>query len=288
MKSIFLLIISLLLASCSQFQYNETLAQDLAGFSLASYCNPKYLQQWNCGSACKKNPNGLTDFSYLYNKTLKASGYIGYSAHHDAIIVVFRGTVPWLIQNWIADLNTIKIQYPFCENCYVHKGFYKQFNQLKSQLIQSFTEIRQKYPSSKIFVTGHSLGAAMSFHSMPIIFELNGNKPIDAFYNYGSPRVGNEAYATWFNLQNFALQYGRINNAADPVPHLPPILFPFQFYHTNHEIFYTSFIEDGNKYEQCLDAEHKLCANSKIIAASVRDHLSYFGWNWATSILTCQ
>ncbi|KAL4497805.1 hypothetical protein ABPG72_000560 [Tetrahymena utriculariae] len=273
MKSFVLLIVYLFLVSCQQLSYNETIAQNLAGFSFASFCNPKYLQQWSCGSACKKIPNGLTDFYYFYNKTLKASRYIGYSAHHDAIVVVFRGTVPWLVQNWIANLNTVKIQCPYCEKCYVHKGFFQQFNQLKSQLI---------------FVTGHSLGAAMSFHSIPFLFELNRNKPIDAFQNYGSPRVGDEAYANWFNQQSFAKEYGRINNTADPIPHLPPILFPFQFDHSDYEIFYTSFIENGNKYEQCKDAEQKQYANNKIIAASVCDHLSYFGWNWVTSILACQ
>ncbi|EAR92667.1 lipase family protein (macronuclear) [Tetrahymena thermophila SB210] len=288
MKLQLLLLVCLSFAACQSFTYTQSLAQDLAGFSLASYCNPKSIEQWNCGCACDKNPQGLRNVTILFNSTLQASGYLGYSTHHDAIVVVFRGTVPWLIENWIADLNTFKTQYPLCQNCYVHQGFYNQFKQLKSQLVTSFTSLRQLYPNAKVFVTGHSLGAAMSAHSIPVIYQLNGNKPIDAFYNYGCPRVGDQTYANWFNSQNFALEYGRINNAADPVPHLPPLLYPFSFFHYNHEIFYPSFVLFGNQHNQCQNAETIFGADGVIIAANVLDHLTYFGWDWSGSILTCQ
>lgn len=39
----------------------------------------------------------------------------------------------------------------------------------------------------------------MSTHSIPLIYELNGNKPIDAYYNFGTPRVGDDTFADWFN-----------------------------------------------------------------------------------------
>lgn len=51
---------------------------------------------------------------------MDASGFIGYSVGHDAIVVAFRGTVPWSIKNWLRDLNTIKVEYPLCDGCYVH------------------------------------------------------------------------------------------------------------------------------------------------------------------------
>jgi hypothetical protein len=38
----------------------------------------------------------------------------------------------------------------------------------------------------------------MSNFAIPIIYKLNGNKPIDYFYNFGSPRVGDNNYADWF------------------------------------------------------------------------------------------
>ncbi|KAL4453922.1 hypothetical protein ABPG74_003805 [Tetrahymena malaccensis] len=267
------------------FAYNEKIAENLSGFSLASYCSSSKIKNWNCGAPCNKNPQGVKDVYYMLNTTMDSAGFMGYSPAHDAIIVAFRGTIPWSKKNWISDINTIKIKYPRCENCYVHQGFYKAFLGLQSQIITEFPKLKAKYPNSKVFVTGHSLGAAMSTHSMPIIYQLNGNKPIDAFYNFGSPRVGDQTFHDWFSTQSFSKEYGRINHRADPVPHLPPNGAPFQFVHIDHEIFYESF---STPYLLCAQSEDPDCADGVSYPIDIPDHFSYFGYDWVAEMFTCQ
>ncbi|EAR88534.1 lipase family protein (macronuclear) [Tetrahymena thermophila SB210] len=155
-------------------------------------------------------------------------------------------------------------------------------------MVSGFQTLRQKYPNSKVFITGHSLGAAVSAHAVPVIFQLNNNKPIDIFYNFGSPRVGDQKYASWFNSQNFIQLFGRITNGADPVVHLPPMGYPIQFYHYNHEIFYPSFKSQGTKHVQCYKGEDNSCADGVLIDTSISDHLSYFGWDWTNEANKCE
>lgn len=114
------------------FVYNEPISESIASFSMASYCSASKLEKWNCGAACKKTADGLTDVYVLRNKTMNAGGLLGYSPKYDAIAVIFRGTVPWLIKNWMSDLDFIKVNYPYCANgCKVHRGFFNSFKELQ-------------------------------------------------------------------------------------------------------------------------------------------------------------
>lgn len=166
---------------------------------MAAYCRKNSIEHWNCGQACKKN-QPITDVSVMKNVTMNASGFTAYSPDLDAIIVVFRGTVPWLITNWISDIDTVKVDYPLCSpSCSVHKGFYRAFKELQGQVTELFSALKSKYPKAKVYIAGHSLGAGMATHAVPIIHKLNGGNPIDAFYVFGSPRVGDLNYHDWFD-----------------------------------------------------------------------------------------
>jgi hypothetical protein len=47
---------------------------------------------------------------------MEAEGIIGYNPLENAVVAAFRGTVPWEIQNWISDIDTIKTRFPHCGN----------------------------------------------------------------------------------------------------------------------------------------------------------------------------
>ncbi|EGR27815.1 lipase family protein, putative [Ichthyophthirius multifiliis] len=220
------------------FLYDEQISKDMAALSLVSYCQKQKIQDWNCANACNKFPYKLQDVFIFTNKTLESRGLIGYWQEKEAIVLSFRGTLPWLLKNWIEDLDVFKITYEECDNqCEIHRGFEQTFNVIKAQLIENFIFLKQKYPNSKIFITGHSLGGAMSNLAVPIIYRLNQNKPIDYFYNFGSPRVGDENYVEWFERiqQQYIINRARITHNADPVPHLPPNWYPFKFKHIGNE-----------------------------------------------------
>ena len=59
----------------------------------------------------------MTNVHTFENSTKDTLGYIGTSEEYKAIVLVFRGTLPWDIKNWISDINFIVTDYPLCDNC---------------------------------------------------------------------------------------------------------------------------------------------------------------------------
>ncbi|EAR92670.1 lipase family protein (macronuclear) [Tetrahymena thermophila SB210] len=286
MKIVLTILILITLSSCQIFTYNEQLAQKLAAFSLASYCTSNYLSNWNCGFACQQNQQGLQNLQILTNTTSYATALIGYSPDLNGIVISFRGTTSAHIQTYITDLKLYKTQYPLCKNCQVHAGFYSSYQDIQQQLISSFKNLRQLYPQALVFVTGHSLGAALGALSLPDIFLLNNNQKINAFYNFGSPRVGNQDYAIWFNTQNFANEYARVTNGADPVPENPAEWIYYRHY--NHEVYYPNVSQNPNQFVKCYYAEDNNCEDRIFLATNINDHLGYYGWNWTQATSGCE
>ena len=78
---------------------------------------------------------------------------------------------------------------------------------------------------------------------------------VDQFYTYGSPRVGDTKFTTWFDtlLSQKTNNKARVTHGRDPVPHLPPS--DWGFLHVPHEIFYKGFVREG--YVACNDSATK-------------------------------
>ena len=52
----------------------------------------------------------------MLNKSGETAGYIAYNTYINSIVVVFRGTLPWSIKDWIHDINFILTPFPLCNN----------------------------------------------------------------------------------------------------------------------------------------------------------------------------
>jgi hypothetical protein len=130
-----------------------------------------------------------------------------------------------------------------------------------------------KNPGATVFVTGHSLGAAVALHAAVDIIRTTGAHV--HLYNYGEPRVGNPAFAAWAAATLTEGRQFRVTHARDPVPHLPPL--DFGFIHTPHELWYDN---NGNTtWRDCKDsstAEDPTCSDS-VLPIDVEDHLLYLG-----------
>ena len=51
-------------------------------------------------------------------------------------VLIFRGTVPWDLKNWIEDINFVPTDFPLCDNkCKVHRGFYEAYKQIGSRVL---------------------------------------------------------------------------------------------------------------------------------------------------------
>ena len=241
-----------------------------AWLSGAAYCGKEKYDTMVLGGPAQ----GFLVYNTLYDPKSDLQGFIG-TLNKD-IYVVYRGSSSPL--NWIYDFEISQVKYLsyHCDECMVHKGFYKSALDIKNHTLFHVQILKAKFPEYRIFVTGHSYGAAMAqLVAMEIVKELG--YPV-AVHNFGQPRIGNRHYAMLVNQvidQNWRFVHNR-----DIVPHLPP---PFdivdgglEYKHSCVEIF-----EDENgvlivcNNTQCEDNN---CSSKYTISdLNVDDHLYYFG-----------
>ncbi|HIF51158.1 MAG TPA: lipase family protein [Thiotrichaceae bacterium] len=114
-----------------------------------------------------------------------------------ALVIVFRGTDE--IEDWHTNIHAY--QTSFNNTGKVHAGFKKAYLSIRSELFNYL-----KNYNIPIFITGHSLGAALATLASS---EICNNNNFDSCYTFGSPRVGNPAFS---NSINCAQIYRVINN----------------------------------------------------------------------------
>lgn len=157
------------------------------------------------------------------------------------MFVAFRGSID--IQNWIANLDATEVKYPLCSGCLIHQGFYNAFQSVEGYVRKNVQTLLNTYKGAKIYVTGFSLGGALATIAALDFKEIFGK--VDQFYSFGQPRVGNEAFASFFSSE--VPQRYRIIHYADIVPHVPPQI-PVPYSHFASEIWYN---EAMTSYKTC-------------------------------------
>jgi hypothetical protein len=144
-------------------------------------------------------------------------------------IVVFRGTVPSSLANWLTDCNIEMVNAsPRKSHVLVHGGFLSAVNALLNDwgalagLRSYLTARRREAPGLRLWFAGHSLGGALATLAA---HELGA----EALYTYGSPRVGNVHFANAFS-QARLLHY-RVVHRDDIVACVP---FPLPLFEYEH------------------------------------------------------
>lgn len=264
-------------APLTETAYNETLARKFWDLCMGSYCRPSRISSWDLGFVSDLYP-GVTDITVVINSTGNACGFTAYNPPEDEVLIVFRGTEPLSIKNWIDDLDTFFTDYP-CDGCRVHEGFYHTYLDIQATILKAAKDLFAKYPKSRKLVTGHSLGGALAVHASVDIIKNFGE--IDEFYTYGSPRVGNQAFANYVNGMIKGNFNSRITHYKDPVPHLP--LESWGFVHVDREVFYN---QDNSAYTICQAGEDQTCSNN-YLDVYVLDHLNYMGKDITAFYLEC-
>jgi triacylglycerol lipase len=138
----------------------------------------------------------------------------------DKMYIIYRGT-----EGILEEL--IDIQYPQKEykKCLVHQGFLNTYLDFKNKILLALDKLKPK----KIYISGHSLGAALACITS---LDVESNN----VYLFACPRVGNEEFAKKtehvFNVQNLA----------DVIPQLPLPITPFigkdYIYYTSGILYY--------------------------------------------------
>jgi triacylglycerol lipase len=140
---------------------------------------------------------------------------IGFIAQKDSsVYVVFRGTVT--IAEWVRNLNVRLSNYPRAGYGKVHEGFLETYSVIHDRLLEVLAD---KSSRRKLFIAGHSVGAALATLALPEIEATTGFRA-PTMYTFGSPRVGDNQFCTSFDRM-FATRSFRIVNTSDMIVSLP-------------------------------------------------------------------
>ena len=155
------------------------------------------------------------------------------------IVLAFRGSDE--VEDWHLNIHTYQI--PFSKKGLVHAGFKTAYLSIKKELYQYLKD--NTYP---LFITGHSLGAALATLATAELFK---NENFDSCYTFGSPRVGNSEFVHCIDTDRIF----RIVNNLDVVTLLPLDFTIIQYQHLGQphlfkqEEGYVEGLSDDEIYE---------------------------------------
>jgi hypothetical protein len=138
-------------------------------------------------------------------------------------------------------------------------------------------------PGAELRLSGHSMGASMAQLCAATLFTDHGIVSTSV-YTFGTPRLGNDKFMSWFAGSGAATSFYRVTHYKDPIPHFPPMHFGYR--HGPTEVYYN---------DQCT--EHKVCDSSGeddscmgqfetyqcLTKSGVEDHLHYLNATFGQS-----
>jgi hypothetical protein len=252
------------------------IARRLVAFAFASYCKADVISTWNCSYYCGA---GITDQGFkvtfqTVDPHTDTSGFIGVSERLGWIVVAFKGSdsLPEFLHD--AKVLKSKVLYSLVDDSVrndlsVHSGFLECYRAHAAIVVKVLMGLIEKHPTFKVFVTGHSLGGALShLMAMDLVYNVGYNN--FQIYTFGSPRVGNHQWASAFSAalinQNF-----RFTHWNDIFVHFPAEIEGYR--HTAREIFES---KDGSIVTLCDDSgEDPNCSDRFHVEMSAEIHRTY-------------
>ncbi|QQR97287.1 MAG: lipase family protein [Sphingobacteriales bacterium] len=168
----------------------------------------------------KYSEYGMQQFSFINNYSTSTNLIV--MSNHNTIIIIFRGSETKggfknTKRDWLrTDAKCKMYKVDTFNNSYVHKGFWNSYTSIEDTLVK--TLYLHQHESKKIFITGHSLGGALSVLAAANLYQHN-IKPFGV-YLFANPRVGTTYFADFYNTLN--IPTFRYVNENDLVPMLPP------------------------------------------------------------------
>lgn len=162
----------------------------------------------------------------------------------DNIYVSFRGTAN--VSDDISDLAAIQVPYLFVPNGgNASLGFLSVYGfdntqPIASTILSKLDELTMTGNFKNLFITGHSLGAALAFLAFPDFSQNLGMIDNVTMYNFAGPAVGDSQFVTTYEgIVSLNRVSVRIVNTNDLVPMLPPQgldCFLFSYEHVDGEM----------------------------------------------------
>ncbi|KAI6242305.1 Lipase domain containing protein [Aphelenchoides fujianensis] len=236
-RSIAFLLLLLVPLACAQ-PYDEQLAKRMLPLAAAAYsAKPE-----ECLANRFNNAELVRRYEVYCDETQNdtCSGYLALLHDEKAIAVVFRYFRRAFVQLWYGAMGN------------------------------HFVKLTQQFPDYVVYVTGHSLGAALSSLASAAIVRNNGFTERNSFhYNFGQPRVGDATFAA--SHEKLLPSFYRLTHARDLITLLPQTYFDFR--HFGNEIWYNNTMETGSTHVTCGDEDDPACAGDR---DSWPDHQHYF------------
>ncbi|TEB21996.1 lipase [Coprinellus micaceus] len=242
-------------------------------YANAAYCPPAKTLAWDCGTRCSSNPTfvpiasggdgGDTQYWYVgWDPSLKTL-VVGYQGTDSSKILPIITNINFGLQSLRTDL------FPgLSSDLKTHDGFGDAHARSAAAVLAAVRSGISKYAATKVTLTGHSLGGAIAIVATA---HLAVNLPTSIglrTITYGSPRVGNQAFADYVNAR---AEMNRIDNQDDPVPILPGRFLGFS--HTEGEVH----IVNSGAWKNCpgqdnTDAECTIGYVPNVLSGDAGDH----------------
>ncbi|KAH9953333.1 alpha/beta-hydrolase [Russula dissimulans] len=245
-------------------------------FARAAYCTPKKIVGWQCGAACNALPGFLPTLTGGDGDGTQFF-YVGFWPAQSAVVVAHQGTDPFRLIALLTDLNfnfmapdpTLFPNVP--NDVLLHSGFALEHQKTAPQILEEVKRLMVMHSSSYVVLIGHSLGGALAeIDSLFMKLNLPEGTTVQGA-TFGKPRVGNEAWATFFDSK--ITKFTRVNNKRDPVPTVPGRLLGFRHPHGEIHIKSNGSVvacpgADNGTDPQCSD---RMVPN--IVEGNIFDHL---------------
>lgn len=155
---------------------------------------------------------GKKMFKHLGYTGHKFFDYEGAQCHaawnEDTYILAFRGTEPDEISDILADLNAIPRG--AMTHGLVHSGFRNECDKVWNDIAKHH---REGHKNKKMYITGHSLGAAMATIATSRFEET---RKVEQLTTFGSPRVGTRRFVK--NIETPHMRFVNNNDIVTKVP----------------------------------------------------------------------
>ncbi len=165
------------------------------------------------------------------------------------IYVSFRGTAN--VTDDVDDIAAIQVPYTFVsDGGNVAQGFLDVYTDIESTILNKVNELAMSGNFENLFITGHSLGAALAFLAFPDFSENVG--PIDSvlMYNFAGPAAGDSQFVTTYEAQESLNRISfRVVNTNDLIPKLPPqglncLLFSYEHVGGKFDILFGALLPE--------------------------------------------
>ncbi|KAM2039330.1 hypothetical protein ACFX1T_012785 [Malus domestica] len=176
---------------------------------------------------------------FLDNATTDTQVAIWRDSARKRLVIAFRGTEQSRWKDLRTDLmvaptglNPERIGGDFKQEVQVHSGFLRAYDSVRIRIVSLmklaigyFDDIAEPLDKWHVYITGHSLGGALS---TLLALELSSSQIAKrglisvTMYNFGSPRVGNKVFAEIYNKK--VKDSWRVVNHRDIIPTIPRLM----------------------------------------------------------------